>query len=237
MLWMASFGREAARRLTLKPSYVQLPNFRTQVCSSKGKYSTSISHEDLYMAGGFHSTKPWWYIVALVARVTSKLPSALQVSFSENSGETGVTPRVILVHNILQVLLIFTWGFKAFHTFLDEDNICWCTSRNGKYAIPWTFQKNSWRVLTRCAVARRGDSAFQDIPARGVPEVKRQGRATLRRPGIWIYHSYGAEIRAGIPDGSSGLIYCGFDLLHDLQFYIFPCWGIDGAVASSDWSG
>lgn len=44
--------------LTLNPSYVQLPNFSTQVCSSKGKYSTSISHDDLYMAGGFHSTKP-----------------------------------------------------------------------------------------------------------------------------------------------------------------------------------
>ena len=32
--------------LTWKPSYVQLPNFMTQVCSSKGKYSTSISQEE-----------------------------------------------------------------------------------------------------------------------------------------------------------------------------------------------
>lgn len=32
------------------------------------------------MAGGFHSTKPWLYIVALVASVTSKFPSALNES-------------------------------------------------------------------------------------------------------------------------------------------------------------
>lgn len=32
-------------RFTWKPSYVQLPNFMTHVCSSNGKYSTSISHE------------------------------------------------------------------------------------------------------------------------------------------------------------------------------------------------
>jgi len=30
------------------------------------------------MAGGFHSTRPLYQSVALVARVTSKLPSALQ---------------------------------------------------------------------------------------------------------------------------------------------------------------
>ena len=30
------------------------------------------------MAGGFHSTKPFHHSVALVANVTSKLPSALQ---------------------------------------------------------------------------------------------------------------------------------------------------------------
>jgi hypothetical protein len=30
------------------------------------------------MAGGFHSTRPSWYSVALVASVTSKFPSALQ---------------------------------------------------------------------------------------------------------------------------------------------------------------
>ena len=30
------------------------------------------------MAGGFHSTSPLYHSVALVARVTSKLPSALQ---------------------------------------------------------------------------------------------------------------------------------------------------------------
>ena len=32
------------------------------------------------MAGGFHSTSPLYQSVALVARVTSKLPSALQTS-------------------------------------------------------------------------------------------------------------------------------------------------------------
>lgn len=31
------------------------------------------------MAGGFHSTRPWWYIVAFVASVTSKFPSALKI--------------------------------------------------------------------------------------------------------------------------------------------------------------
>ena len=31
------------------------------------------------MAGGFHSTSPVWYRVALVARVTSKFPSALKL--------------------------------------------------------------------------------------------------------------------------------------------------------------
>ena len=35
------------QQLTWNPSYVQLPNLRTQVCSSKGKYSTSISQLDL----------------------------------------------------------------------------------------------------------------------------------------------------------------------------------------------
>lgn len=45
-------------RSTLNPSYVQEPNLRTHVCSSNGKYSTSISHEDLQIAGGFHSTSP-----------------------------------------------------------------------------------------------------------------------------------------------------------------------------------
>ena len=31
------------------------------------------------MAGGFHSTRPLYHKVALVARVTSKLPSALKI--------------------------------------------------------------------------------------------------------------------------------------------------------------
>lgn len=65
---------------TLNPSYVQLPNFNTHVCSSNGKNSTSISHDDLNMAGGFHSTSPTWYMVALVASVTSKFPSALRIT-------------------------------------------------------------------------------------------------------------------------------------------------------------
>ena len=63
---------------TWNPSYVHDPNFITQVCSSKGKYSTSISHEDLQMAGGFHSTSPLYHKVAFVASVTSKFPSALK---------------------------------------------------------------------------------------------------------------------------------------------------------------
>lgn len=70
---------------TLNPSYVQLPNFNTHVCSSNGKNSTSISHDDLNMAGGFHSTSPMWYMVALVASVTSKLPSALRIIYTHNN--------------------------------------------------------------------------------------------------------------------------------------------------------
>ena len=33
-------------KYTWNPSYVHDPNFITQVCSSKGKYSTSISHDE-----------------------------------------------------------------------------------------------------------------------------------------------------------------------------------------------
>lgn len=56
---------------TLKPSYVQLPNFKTHVCRSYGKYSTSIEHDDLYTAGGCQITRPVLKTIALVISVTS----------------------------------------------------------------------------------------------------------------------------------------------------------------------
>ena len=40
------------------------------------------------MAGGFHSTSPLYQSVALVARVTSKLPSALQTSLLLSSSSS-----------------------------------------------------------------------------------------------------------------------------------------------------
>lgn len=48
-----------------------------QVCWSNGKYRTSISHEDLKMAGGVHTTFPLWCRMALVIVVTTYSPSAL----------------------------------------------------------------------------------------------------------------------------------------------------------------
>jgi hypothetical protein len=49
-----------------------------QVCWSKGKYLTSISHEDLKMAGGVHRTLPVWWSTAFVIVVTTYSPSALK---------------------------------------------------------------------------------------------------------------------------------------------------------------
>lgn len=41
-----------------------------QVCSSYGKYSTLISQDDLYIAGGSQNTSPVYLSVAFVIRVT-----------------------------------------------------------------------------------------------------------------------------------------------------------------------
>lgn len=65
-------------RGTLKPSQVQEPNFKTQVCTSYGKNSTSMEQEDLYTAGGCQTTNPVQQTVALVISVTSQFPSALE---------------------------------------------------------------------------------------------------------------------------------------------------------------
>lgn len=93
---MDTWGKEG----TLNPSYVQLPNFNTHVCSSNGKNSTSISHDDLNMAGGFHSTRPTWYMVALVASVTSKFPSALRITHKQKKIATKNKIKKCLVVSI-----------------------------------------------------------------------------------------------------------------------------------------
>ena len=81
----------------------------TQVCSSKGKYSTSISQDDLYIAGGFHSTSPLYQSVALVARVTSKLPSALQTLIIIDRRSALSRDQLIIINSSS----ILSWCFES----------------------------------------------------------------------------------------------------------------------------
>ena len=59
------------------------------------------------MAGGFHSTKPFHHSVALVANVTSKLPSALQSWCTKlNTGPPAHTAHIASVHYITITLYV-----------------------------------------------------------------------------------------------------------------------------------
>lgn len=72
---------------------LQICNLFVYVCISNGKYRTSISQEDLKMAGGVHFTFPSLLSTALVIVVTTYSPSALKdkkkQNFHQYSGRLG----------------------------------------------------------------------------------------------------------------------------------------------------